>query len=93
MDHLLKAKKEFKNLQKQEIQDIYIYIYRNELDKVCFQHDKAYGDFKDLARTTASDKVLRDKAFNIAKNSKHNIKDIKEVLLLWFVHFLIKNLR
>ena len=71
----------------------YIYIYRNELDKVCFQHDKAYGDFKDLARATASDKVLRDKAFNIAKNSKHNIKDIKEVLLLWFVHFLMKNLR
>ena len=29
-----------------------------------------YGDFKDLARTEASDKVLRDKAFNIAKNPK-----------------------
>ena len=24
------------------------YIYRNELDKACFQHDTAYGDFKDL---------------------------------------------
>ena len=46
------------------------YIYKNELDKDCFQHDMAYGDFKDLARRTASDKVLRDKAFNIAKNSK-----------------------
>ena len=44
--------------------------YRNELDKACFQHDVGYGDFKDLARSTASDKVLRDKAFNIAKN--HN---------------------
>ena len=31
----------------------------------------AYGDFKDLARRTASDKVLRDKAFNIAKNPKY----------------------
>ena len=31
----------------------------------------AYGDFKDWARRTASDKVLRDKAFNIAKNSKY----------------------
>ena len=41
------------------------YIYRNELDKACFQHDMAYGDFKGLARRTASDKVLRDKAFNI----------------------------
>ena len=38
------------------------YIYKNELDKVCFWHDMAYGDFKDLARRTASDKVLRDKA-------------------------------
>ena len=48
------------------------YIYENELDKVCFQHDMAYGDFKDLARRTASDKVLRDKAFNIAKNPKYD---------------------
>ena len=48
------------------------YIYKNELDKVCFQHDMAYGDFKDLARRTASDKVLRDKAFNIAKNPKYD---------------------
>ena len=39
------------------------YIYKNELDKACFQHDMAYGDFKDIARRTASDKVLRDKAF------------------------------
>ena len=45
------------------------YIYQNELDKACFQHDMAYGDFKDLKRRTASDKVLRDKTFNIAKNS------------------------
>ena len=48
------------------------YIYKNELDKACFQHDMAYGDFKDLARKTASDKVLRDKAFNVAKNSKYD---------------------
>ena len=48
------------------------YIYKNELDKTCFQHDMAYGDFKDLARRTASDKVLRDKAFNIAKNPKYD---------------------
>ena len=48
------------------------YICKNELDKACFQHDMAYGDFKDLARRTASDKVLTDKAFNIAKNSKYD---------------------
>ena len=43
------------------------YIYKNELDKACFQHDMAYGGFKDLVERTASDKVLKDKAFNIAK--------------------------
>ena len=48
------------------------YIYKNELDKACFQHDMAYGEFKDLAGRTASDKVLRKKAFNIAKNSKYD---------------------
>ena len=48
------------------------YIYKNDLDKACFQHDMAYGGFKDLARRTASDKVLRDKAFNIAKNHKYD---------------------
>ena len=32
----------------------------------------AFGDFKDLARRTASDKVLKDKAFNIAKNLKYD---------------------
>ena len=65
------------------------YIYKNELDKACFQHDMAYGDFKDLARRTASDKVLRDKAFNIAKNPKYD--GIKEGLLLWFINFSIKS--
>ena len=43
------------------------YVYKNKLDKACFQHDMAYGDFKDLDRRRASDKVLRDKTFNIAK--------------------------
>ena len=47
-------------------------IYKNELDKACFQHDMAYGYFKDLKRRTFSDKVLRDKAFNIAKNPRYN---------------------
>ena len=48
------------------------HIYKNELDKTYFQHDMAYGDFKDLKRRTASDKVYRDKAFNIAKNPKYD---------------------
>ena len=48
------------------------YVYENELDKVCFQHDMAYGDFKDLNRRSAADKVLLDKAFNIAKNPTYD---------------------
>ena len=44
------------------------YIYKNELERACFQHDAAYGDFKDLKRRTASDKTLSNEAFNIAKN-------------------------
>ena len=68
VDHLQKLKKEYKNLNELEIQD----IYRNELDKVCFQDDMAYGDFTNLKRRTASDNVLRDKAFNIPKNPKYD---------------------
>ena len=48
------------------------YIYKNELDKACFQHDMAYGDFKDLTKRTAADKVLRDKAFKIASDQKYD---------------------
>ena len=48
------------------------YIYKNKLDKACFQHDIANGDFKDLSRRTASDKILREKALNIAKNPKYD---------------------
>ena len=45
------------------------YIYKYELDRACFQHDMAYGKTKDLEKRTQSDKVLRDKAFKIAKKS------------------------
>ena len=48
------------------------YIYKNELDKACFQHDIAYEDFKDLAKITAANKVLKNKAFNTAKNPKYD---------------------
>ena len=48
------------------------YIYQNELDKACFQHDMGYGDFKELNRRTAVDKVLRDKTSNFAKNPKYD---------------------
>ena len=48
------------------------YIYRNELDKACFQHDSAYAYHKDLINRTEADKVLRDKAYDIASNPKYD---------------------
>ena len=42
------------------------------LGKGCFQHDMAYGDFKDFKKRTAADKVLRDTAFNIAKDLRYD---------------------
>ena len=47
-DHLLKTKKEFKETGDTS------YIYKNELDKACFQHDMAYGDFKDFKKKNHS---------------------------------------
>ena len=66
--HLLKQRKNAKVSQTGDTK----YIYRNKLAKAFFQHDMAYGDFKDLAKRTAADKVLRDKAFNIAKDPKYD---------------------
>ena len=48
------------------------YIYKNELDKACFAHDAAYSDSKDLTKGTAADKILRNRAFNIAKDPKYD---------------------
>ena len=47
----------------------------------------AYGDFEDLTRRTASEKTLRDKAFNVAKNPKYDlgqefINSLKKKLLV-----------
>ena len=47
------------------------YSYRNELDKACLRHDSAYADNKDLINRTKSDKVLRDKSYNIASNPEY----------------------
>ena len=64
-------------------------IYQNEPHKARFQHDVAYGDFKDLTRGTASDKILRDKAFSIAKNPKYN--GYQRELASMVYKFLIKD--
>ena len=47
------------------------FIYKNELNKACFQHDMAYGKAKDLVRTTQLDKILRNKAFKTASDPKY----------------------
>ena len=46
------------------------FIYKNELDKACFQHNMAHGKSKDLVKRIQSDKVLKDKAFKIASDPK-----------------------
>ena len=44
------------------------FIYKNELDKACFQHDMAYGKSKDLGKRTQSNKILRERALKIASD-------------------------
>ena len=61
---------------------------QNELDKGCFQHDMAYGDFKDLPRRTDFVKLLRVKHLILLKIQ--NIMNINMNLLQWFITFLIK---
>ena len=67
------------------------YIYKNGPDKACFHHDMAYRDFKNLARRTASDKVLIDNACNIAKNAKYD--GYQRGLASMVYKFLIKSLQ
>ena len=48
------------------------YVYKNELDKACFVHDAVYSDSKDLTKRTVADKILKNKAFDIAKDPKYD---------------------
>ena len=66
------------------------FIYRNVLDKACYQHDMAYGKSKDLAKRTKSDNILRDKAFKNARDTKYN--EHQRGLASMVYKFLIKNL-
>ena len=66
-------------------------IYLKELDKACFQHDTTYGNFKDLYRRIAPDKVLRDKTFDKTKNSKYDEYQ-RELASMVYINFLIKEL-
>ena len=44
------------------------HLYRNELNEACFAHDAVYSDNTDLAKKTISDKILKDRAYEIARN-------------------------
>ena len=86
-----KIKKEFKYKKKKGDTK---YIYRNVLDKACFQHEKAYGDFNDSERRTVPDKVLNEKIvifkiLNISQTPKYD--RYQRGLASWFISFLIKN--
>ena len=48
------------------------HFYRSELDKVCFPHDAAYSDSKDLTKRTISHKILKDKAYEIDRNCNYD---------------------
>ena len=52
------------------------HLYRNELDKACFAHDAAYSHSNDLAKRTISDKIFKNRAYEIARN--RDMMDIRE---------------
>ena len=82
-----KTKRKYKNFKKM---DGSMYIYPNELDKSCFQHEMAYTYFQYLATKTAFDKVLLDKAPEIVSNPKHD--KYQHELASMVCKFFIKNL-
>ena len=87
IDHLQKKNK--KRIQKFKETGNSQYIYEKKLDKACLQHDTAYGYFKDLIRRTVSDKILRNEAFNIAKNPKYDRypHELASVIYKCFINF------
>ena len=76
--------KHHESIQKsKEISDLN-YIYKNELEKICFAHDAVYTYSKDLAKRTVSYKVFKDRDYEIALNPKY---DIKENWQVWCISF------
>ena len=48
-------------------------MYSNELDKACFAHDGTYSYSKDLAKRTISDKILKVRTYEIARNCNYDV--------------------
>ena len=68
MDHLKNTHKKEKIKETGYSQS----IYQKKLDKACFQQDITNGYFKDLTGRTSSDKILCNKAFDIANDPKYD---------------------
>ena len=66
MDRLLN-----KRIQKFKETGYWKHIYKSELDKACFAHKTAYSDSQDLAKRAISNNNLKDRAYEIAINSKY----------------------
>ena len=90
VDHLQKQRQNTRIQKLKKTPGDSRYINQNELDKACFQYDMVYGDFNVLARRTASDKLLHNTAFNIAKNWKYD--GYQRGLASMLYTFLIKKL-
>ena len=59
------------------------HLYKNQLDKACFQHDAAYDKYKDLKNRTQSDVVLKNKAYKIAVDPKYNGYERASASMVW----------
>ena len=68
LGHLLNIPKKFENSR--ETGNLQ-HLYTNDLEKACFAHDAAYSDSEDLAKRTISDKIVKEKASEIARNRKY----------------------
>ena len=91
-----KTKNELRNLCNQEMQILFTkmsLIKLIKLDQTCFQHDMAYGNSKDIAKRTQSDKALRDKASKIASDPEYDgyQRGLASVVYKFFSNFSLAN--
>ena len=61
------------------------FIYRNDLDKACFQYDMARDKSKYLEKRNQSDQLLKDKAFEIVSNLKYDGYQRESALMFYKV--------
>ena len=68
------------------------YIYKKQLDKVCFAYDTVYVDIKNLARRTVSDNNFKEKADKFALNLQYDGYGIGLVIMVYkFYHKKIRS--